>query len=699
MRKRTSLYTYSITTILLISCLVIPILGLQGSQGISCYGIVDYSNWTWAPLALPRAEETWMSYPSESAIEWKSLNDTYNSLFGEGNWKTIVNPAKYDGYDYFKGNLTYLENWNMPFVIDEHSGTNAYSSTNYWMENGSAGLALNTTGLDDMKSSFSMFQGIRYHEIMEGDICDKDPAIINWAFSNNVTIYVQGRSVDLRELNGDSRTSDLFNGTYSNLVVPLWASNAPRSALEGTGGLSLARGQAMGWWLSGRVDNYGISFQDWYWWEVGDIAEPYEGTQDIPEWAIHNALWVAYLSGVRVFEIESWALMHKTDGTVSPAGLILKSWFDKIRQGTVRPPTKDEVLENIKIAMVTPSEYLFPSWESMMEGQYNDLRKYHFRTPDYENGVRDLVSSYLIPIFYTDDYDDSLMGNFSLVIFTDAGEMGNRHPTILESASKTCDIVVFRPDLWIDITSVTSATVLGINFSSSSARNYVFNTTGMMVFGEGFLGSFTPDYDQPVRLYDQDNIATDNTDVVLKNEDKGVTVITKYTNGYGKQVYTVLASERVYASWDEGVGILKHDRPTLSTCMVQFYEQLYSKYEGEEDEFSFGEENWRYVVFSYEDPQTVRELNYTFSWVYPRPFPQAMLGNKSGVYLEHSYSEQSLTLTLRTSCATNVSIIVDCAGEGNPKSVGIGSWTYDSSNGILAIDYNLSDSVTFQVTW
>ncbi len=57
-----------------------------------------------------------MGYPSKSAIEWKSLNDTYNSIFGEGDWKVIVDPAKYESYDSFKRNLTYLENWKYAFL-------------------------------------------------------------------------------------------------------------------------------------------------------------------------------------------------------------------------------------------------------------------------------------------------------------------------------------------------------------------------------------------------------------------------------------------------------------------------------------------------------------------------------------------------------------------------------------------------------
>jgi len=52
LRKKTPLHTYPITTFLLISCLVIPVLGLQGSQSISSYGTISYyifDKWiTWA---------------------------------------------------------------------------------------------------------------------------------------------------------------------------------------------------------------------------------------------------------------------------------------------------------------------------------------------------------------------------------------------------------------------------------------------------------------------------------------------------------------------------------------------------------------------------------------------------------------------------------------------------------------------------
>ena len=59
LRKKTLLHTYPIAAILLTSCLVIPILGLQGSQSISSYGTVSYlkkglsahwegfEHWTW----------------------------------------------------------------------------------------------------------------------------------------------------------------------------------------------------------------------------------------------------------------------------------------------------------------------------------------------------------------------------------------------------------------------------------------------------------------------------------------------------------------------------------------------------------------------------------------------------------------------------------------------------------------------------
>jgi hypothetical protein len=335
----------------------------------------------------------------------------------------------------------------------------------------------------------------------------------------------------------------------------------------------------------------------------------------------------------------------------------------------------------------------------MMEGQYCDLLQYHFWTPDYENGVRDLVSSYIIPIFYTDDYDETLMKRFSLVIFTDAGELGNGYSTILESVAKTCDILVFRPDMWIDITSATSAMVLGVSFSSHSARGYDFETADTMVFSQGFLGSFTPDYNQPIRFYDPNNIVFDNTCPVLRNKEKQVTVITEYTNDYCKHVYTCLGSEKVYSSWDRGVGILKRGCPTLSTCMAQFYKQLYAKYEGKENEFCLAKDNWGYLVFPYENPKTDRELNFTFSWVCSHPFLKAVSGGKSSVYFEYSYSAQTLTVTLRSSCATNVSIVVDCAGKGSPKSVSIDDWTYDDYSGMLTIDCKLCGAVDLQAVW
>lgn len=594
----------------LLYLVILPCLGLQGFQSILSYGTVE--RLTEIPLAIVREGAKYLGKPVVQETRWIAVRNTYNDIFGEGNWIVLIHPFIYDTYDEFKTNLDKIEELAMPFIIYEHGGSAV--NTQDWLYDNSNGLTLNNIQILEIKNSYTMFQdGIVYFEFGEADISDYDDEIINGAFENDIKIYVSGRSVDFRELYVSSETADLFNGSYSNLVIPLWQTNSPIEGLGGKGRLSVARGQVLGWWFTGTVDQYGINFQDWYWHSIGDIIEPYEGTQDIPEWAIHNCLWSAWLSGAKVFWFESYAMMHKHDGTISPCGHKLRTWFQELRDSGLTQSTKQEVLNNIEIAVMAPSKYRFKDWDSMLESEYNDLRRYLFRTPDYEDGSRDLVTSYHIPIFYTDEYDEDLMSNFSLIICPDSNvNKPNLLGSVLEGLTRHSDVVVFRPHYWIDLTSTEAEQILGINYTFVDEEVSWWNTTHILKFSSPFSGTCHADYDDKIYTLKQANVATNNTDTVLLNENTNKALIVHYTNAYGKEVYTVLEYYLAYHDWgdDSGPSILRGDEPTLKTCFEQFFTRLYAIYEGSDKAFMFKRSNGGiHIIYPYEGLRTTQKLD------------------------------------------------------------------------------------------
>jgi hypothetical protein len=606
---------------------------------------------------------TYPDWVQTDMTKWEEANTTYNNAFGEGNWVTIAKPEALASYDQLITVLDGLEQRGIPFLVTEQSIDGVDKKA--WFYNSSKGIALNETQLESVRSNYNMFRGLRAHEAGTY-INEQTQEFIEWAFAKNVKIYWNDHGYGWRNTHLSPYTKMMFNGSYKDLVIPLWKTNY----WYHEGEITLARGQVLGWWLSDVFSEHGVSFQDWYWVGAGYIGQPRDinGTETIPEWNINNGLWFPYLLGSTVIQIESGVMLHGPEWneqtSLGIAGNHIRSWYDTLQSSGIESRSRQEVLDNLDIAFMLNSDYSFPMWNSMTQtGAWSnppssinseETRKYHFRAPDYVNDKGDLIT-YPLVIFYDNEFNENLIQNFSLVVFTDGGTRTATSAEVLENTAKHSDVVVFSTSQtasegWIDLTSSKSADVLGIKYSSISQKSIEFNTTDTMSFNasKGFTGSYNPDYDQPIRFYDPSNIAVDNTNAVLENDDKNIVVIKEYENSYGKKVYFIPVYYRVYAKWPTGgPGMLRRDTPTLRTSMVQFYSQLYQKYRGDEEEVFFSESSGRvHVIFPFENPATTEELNYTFAWDYSRPYPKTILGNKSRVALSHSFSNQSLTITL-----------------------------------------------------
>ena len=728
--------TYLVAPLLIVSFLVIPILGLQGSQSISSHGTVSY----------PATKPIFLVFPpifSPTATDETTIG---NVISATQDLSKYFDVSYYIRYHLWKGNLSKLE--EIISTYEKYSAKVAVLIIHgYGTPDHLDGMMLLTPQqIAKLKQNHDNFVGMVVAEYLtrypnNSTIVSRLETVLRAGRDNDLWVAVENEWWGWR-------WRDTLNFTVIDPLVKEY--NKTIIVVSKTNGASLqpwSWGVCMGYMVAYET-RWGISDEAWYWKEVTGIS----GSEtECPIDVIINSAFYTLIHNAMYITFEPPWYFFNDDGTARETLVKFKKALMIYFENDV-PKTKMNKIAvlNLPFELDGPDSFGYESHSSYVGKHYNSPCESMFNmTYGFKYDPEGLINIKVIfPVlpyptptdvlrkfdfFIIADipYPNGYGGNVSDYTYIDNNRTEEIYNYIL-NISSFAD--VFITDAIIFTSNCTQVNwvyyiTLGCNLTDLTGLKPPYSVTNEISTGikqlvwnhTGYEKTETINITRSGRLYT--GTTTENCDVIATLD--GKPFIYQYINAYGHKVYTKFVEPPTKVTYDTRYKVgafidnvtskLIYNIETYSGVLLYHIEYNVSKSDlADRDSITYVvNTTGNYVLhapFTFNDGKYRVTLSPDHSYGIVKEdsiFGSLRLTNSSHPITFTSYADHQLIVEMEGLSESIGMIKVYCADLGKPYKVFINGdekpeesvWWYNSSTRVLTVNVEFTDEITVILDW